>query len=228
MQGFKSAKPYHFVSIHPGLSTEPAQPAGQSSAGQAGSAISPFGTRLFLMRSSARAFAKRRSSEKIPVSYSLFEVSVSAAFGETEVFWISIAVVANLVKQGRARENPLTHLLAVCEKRADRAHGAPQFALRLTESCRSALAIKTEKQIASFHILGFLGKDLDHDTCRVGMDRDEISGDKSIVGHDPEAPVEPPIDGISRKAEGERDCDQREQEIAAAADCLAIKRHWCV
>src|ERR1700730_7832603 len=115
---------------------------------------------------------------------------------------VAADVVANLVKQGGARNNFLTFLLARCEKRADGAHGAAQFTFRLTESCPSALAIKPEKQTATFHILGFLGKDLDHDTCRVGIDRDEISGDKSIVGHDPEARIEPPIDGVRQKACG--------------------------
>ncbi len=119
----------------------------------------------------------------------------------------------------------MARLLTGREKRADRAHRAPQLAFGLAESGTGALRVETDEQVTLFHILGFLIKDLDDDARRVGIHRDEIAGDECIVGHDPETAVEPPIDGIGQSARGQHKYDEQKQKIAAAADCLAINLH---
>ncbi len=135
-------------------------------------------------------------------------------------------VVAGLIAQRDLRGDLLAGLAPRGELPADRAHGARQLGRGLIERRLGALFVEPHEQIAGFHLVGFLDQNIRDDARRVGLDRNDVADDESIVGGDPKSIMGLPSDQEIQTRRQRRQRDEREENQAAGTERLAIKGHW--
>ena len=109
---------------------------------------------------------------------------------------------------------------------ADRAHGARQLGRGLIERRLGALFVEPHEQIAGFHLVGFLDQNIRDDARRIGLHRNDVADDESIVGGDPKSIMGLPSDQEIQTRRQRRQRDEREENQAAGTERLAIKGHW--
>jgi|GEM_PF-7063550 len=73
-----------------------------------------------------------------------------------------------------------------------------QFGLCLLQCDLGMVAVEANQEVAGLHGLGVLGRDFDDDAFGQGLDCDQMSRDKGVVGGDPVPGRVPPIAEIAQ------------------------------